>query len=105
MSISSAGGFTSSGPRASVGKSRDRKSTRLNSSHDQISYAVFCLKKKKTTNFRNFHTPAPPRATAILCNHHGFAVVLTVPTFDLRRIAHLPLPRQLCSLHARSAVL
>src|SRR2546428_6318124 len=26
----------------------DRKSTRLNSSHDQISYAVFCLKKKKT---------------------------------------------------------
>src|SRR5206468_13025516 len=27
--------------------SRDRKSTRLNSSHDQISYAVFCLKKKK----------------------------------------------------------
>src|SRR3982750_809140 len=28
---------------------RDRKSTRLNSSHDQISYAVFCLKKKKAT--------------------------------------------------------
>src|SRR2546428_9766925 len=28
----------------------DRKSTRLNSSHDQISYAVFCLKKKKTQN-------------------------------------------------------
>src|SRR2546421_3736434 len=27
---------------------RDRKSTRLNSSHDQISYAVFCLKKNKT---------------------------------------------------------
>src|SRR2546421_6035487 len=27
----------------------DRKSTRLNSSHDQISYAVFCLKKKKIT--------------------------------------------------------
>src|SRR5206468_10169303 len=30
------------------GLKRDRKSTRLNSSHDQISYAVFCLKKKKT---------------------------------------------------------
>src|SRR2546430_11297600 len=28
----------------------DRKSTRLNSSHSQISYAVFCLKKKKSTN-------------------------------------------------------
>src|SRR2546430_3874540 len=27
----------------------DRKSTRLNSSHSQISYAVFCLKKKRTT--------------------------------------------------------
>src|SRR2546421_1419859 len=32
---------------------RDRKSTRLNSSHDQISYAVFCLKKKKKHNYRN----------------------------------------------------
>src|SRR2546430_6895388 len=29
---------------------RDRKSTRLNSSHSQISYAVFCLKKKKQSN-------------------------------------------------------
>src|SRR2546430_4833788 len=29
------------------GSSQDRKSTRLNSSHSQISYAVFCLKKKK----------------------------------------------------------
>src|SRR2546430_8765655 len=29
---------------------KDRKSTRLNSSHSQISYAVFCLKKKKTSN-------------------------------------------------------
>src|SRR2546427_7025021 len=33
-------------PRFSL---RDRKSTRLNSSHSQISYAVFCLKKKKKT--------------------------------------------------------
>src|SRR2546426_7978072 len=31
-------------------KQQDRKSTRLNSSHLVISYAVFCLKKKKTTN-------------------------------------------------------
>src|SRR2546427_5416282 len=31
---------------------RDRKSTRLNSSHSQISYAVFCLKKKKTPVIR-----------------------------------------------------
>src|SRR3989442_9563981 len=35
---------------------RDRKSTRLNSSHVRISYAVFCLKKKKkkTRTIRNF---------------------------------------------------
>src|SRR5256885_5413912 len=33
--------------RSSVGRGRDRKSTRLNSSHLVISYAVFCLKKKK----------------------------------------------------------
>src|SRR3712207_7038680 len=31
------------------GLPKDRKSTRLNSSHANISYAVFCLKKKKTT--------------------------------------------------------
>src|SRR2546430_10161734 len=30
-----------------IGPAQDRKSTRLNSSHSQISYAVFCLKKKK----------------------------------------------------------
>src|SRR5216683_4091150 len=33
---------------------RDRKSTRLNSSHDQISYAVFCLKKKKNKKITSF---------------------------------------------------
>src|SRR2546430_3107779 len=32
-----------------VALDQDRKSTRLNSSHSQISYAVFCLKKKKTS--------------------------------------------------------
>src|SRR2546421_4954051 len=41
-------------PRVDAGvlgeEGRDRKSTRLNSSHDQISYAVFCLKKKKKTD-------------------------------------------------------
>src|SRR5436309_11909132 len=34
--------------RALLGVFRDRKSTRLNSSHVKISYAVFCLKKKKS---------------------------------------------------------
>src|SRR2546422_8872836 len=36
-----------SGPEAPCPAGRDRKSTRLNSSHGYISYAVFCLKKKK----------------------------------------------------------
>src|SRR2546430_11265845 len=35
------------GVRRQPGAVEDRKSTRLNSSHSQISYAVFCLKKKK----------------------------------------------------------
>src|SRR5688572_32062725 len=34
--------------------SSDRKSTRLNSSHSQISYAVFCLKKKKKTKYKKY---------------------------------------------------
>src|SRR5688572_31783209 len=35
----------------------DRKSTRLNSSHSQISYAVFCLKKKKTSQSNTSYVP------------------------------------------------
>src|SRR5438270_3089265 len=35
------------------GRMQDRKSTRLNSSHSQISYAVFCLKKKKNQETSN----------------------------------------------------
>src|SRR2546427_7791453 len=36
----------------------DRKSTRLNSSHSQISYAVFCLKKKKKININTATSPS-----------------------------------------------
>src|SRR5688572_31973247 len=47
---------------------RDRKSTRLNSSHSQISYAVFCLKKKidfiEAENSMGF--PAPQEAARVL---------------------------------------
>src|SRR2546430_13049404 len=39
-------------------ESSDRKSTRLNSSHSQISYAVFCLKKKKK-NRASYYTEKP----------------------------------------------
>src|SRR6266478_7848200 len=38
---------------------RDRKSTRLNSSHSQISYAVFCLKKKKKKQYIQIPAPKP----------------------------------------------
>src|SRR5438874_10702803 len=42
----------SSGTRIASSVRRDRKSTRLNSSHVEISYAVFCLKKKKNEIFK-----------------------------------------------------
>src|SRR5438552_12490041 len=45
---------------------RDRKSTRLNSSHQIISYAVFCLKKKN--NYKNYYT-----ADTILIRRYGDA--------------------------------
>src|SRR2546422_5836036 len=40
---------------------RDRKSTRLNSSHGYISYAVFCLKKKKKTSRKNKQSTTPQK--------------------------------------------
>src|SRR2546428_10280869 len=43
--------------RPLVERAEDRKSTRLNSSHDQISYAVFCLKKKKHTRNTDVNRP------------------------------------------------
>src|SRR5205809_5702869 len=55
-------------------RSEDRKSTRLNSSHGYISYAVFCLKKKKkktrytTTNIphnTNTHSVSPRKSSEI----------------------------------------
>src|SRR5712675_497736 len=50
--------FSRTTPRNSIRRCwRDRKSTRLNSSHGYISYAVFCLKKKQNTNV----APSPSR--------------------------------------------
>src|SRR5438270_8659690 len=45
-----AGKNTGNSRNGKSSKTIDRKSTRLNSSHSQISYAVFCLKKKNNTN-------------------------------------------------------
>src|SRR2546430_13492580 len=44
---------------------RDRKSTRLNSSHSQISYAVFCLKKKK------YHTCSSTDLSSVIVNRQA----------------------------------
>src|SRR2546427_5672309 len=51
----------------------DRKSTRLNSSHSQISYAVFCLKKKKKKKqTRRLFNPHHARShgTSLVCSTH-----------------------------------
>src|SRR2546430_12257072 len=55
---------------------RDRKSTRLNSSHSQISYAVFCLKKKKQNKF-NQKTSKLSNATEYDENYHYCTSLLT----------------------------
>src|SRR2546427_1761413 len=83
----------------------DRKSTRLNSSHSQISYAVFCLKKKKNyTRFRGtgvatviFQASGPTAALTpvrsgrqdvlmIACNHLPFGQSVM---HGRRSLAHL----------------
>src|SRR2546429_7204868 len=52
----------------------DRKSTRLNSSHGYISYAVFCLKKKNDTDAHNscfaLHHPPAPLITTVKTDRH-----------------------------------
>src|SRR5688572_32048334 len=50
---------------------RDRKSTRLNSSHSQISYAVFCLKKKrKPYQTQTLHHRLSHKAATVLSRFH-----------------------------------
>src|SRR5256886_3308636 len=62
-------------PDMSVAFPIDRKSTRLNSSHSQISYAVFCL-KKKTRFIRICQTAAPsPVPTTIAVNARRHDIV------------------------------
>src|SRR2546430_4144182 len=59
------GNFECPKPRSILHAPRpqDRKSTRLNSSHSQISYAVFCLKKKKTSKSSPCRTRSEPRVS------------------------------------------
>src|SRR5438874_8385608 len=56
---------------------QDRNSTRLNSSHVEISYAVFCLKKKKSTSTPSFFAYMKKSATKAVINaalHPAFFV-------------------------------
>src|SRR2546427_5659747 len=50
-----------------LGHEEDRKSTRLNSSHSQISYAVFCLKKKKKKHKNKEQSHYPPNHSHVNC--------------------------------------
>src|SRR2546430_12279424 len=83
--------------------STDRKSTRLNSSHSQISYAVFCLKKTNSSSFaqytaassyRRFHYLAAYfgslRSTSSVFFHHPTSHVLHADVHDLHTL-HLQL--------------
>src|SRR2546427_9496764 len=54
--------------RCGAAGTTDRKSTRLNSSHSQISYAVFCLKKKKTKNKNNDALQTKERQDSVSSN-------------------------------------
>src|SRR2546430_13407143 len=68
-----AGGHPRSHPQ------RDRKSTRLNSSHSQISYAVLCLKKKNTTNIDSLQSIPSLTNPPLLDAERG---VLTIDVID-----------------------
>src|SRR5688572_30966999 len=79
---------------AALGVGADRKSTRLNSSHSQISYAVFCLKKKTSLSPNQLRarspriqlmspiafsklTPLPPTAVAVSAVSVGTPILVT----------------------------
>src|SRR2546430_10049851 len=58
---------------------RDRKSTRLNSSHSQISYAVFCLKKKTRSNGARRHSTLRLTERVYLSLHMERLTYVTLP--------------------------
>src|SRR2546430_12832723 len=83
--------FGSQGAARSI---KDRKSTRLNSSHSQISYAVFCLKKKKTRTVEE-----PIFADSFFVDSPDPAV----PTFVAQYRKHFPQPPTAFSAQAYEA--
>src|SRR2546430_7808099 len=59
--------------RAGAVPQRDRKSTRLNSSHSQISYAVFCLKKKKEAHDKKYIAVLAQSYFSIACRQWRYS--------------------------------
>src|SRR2546429_7199320 len=57
--------------RAAANLDEDRKSTRLNSSHGYISYAVFCLKKKKTAHISHRCIASRSSPYSHISQHHS----------------------------------
>src|SRR2546430_9370276 len=74
------------GPRV-----KDRKSTRLNSSHSQISYAVFCLKKKKQRLY--LHSVFSHDASAVTCHILRLTCLHPLPCCYLHAADELLVPR------------
>src|SRR2546430_8064106 len=74
--------------------SKDRKSTRLNSSHSQISYAVFCLKKKK--NNSKIHTYIISR---LILQPIALAAIALPTTKNIIRPTYIKSAQNVQSLH------
>src|SRR5256886_11665053 len=78
----------------------DRKSTRLNSSHSQISYAAFCLKKKRTTEHPSTDpaeaTPATPAPAPIAAAPPALPSVLTAALAPAPLAPHTSPAHDLC---------
>src|SRR5256885_4061193 len=60
-------------PAPRKGSGGDRKSTRLNSSHLVISYAVFCLKKKNNMSQTQYYGQADTTSSIAICRHHSYS--------------------------------
>src|SRR3982750_2238345 len=87
--------------RPGAPRAGDRKSTRLNSSHDQISYAVFCLKKKKTKHEAITHTLTCTSAGCASSALHKYSGI--AHPSGVLRVRGAP-PAELCPLSLRDAL-
>src|SRR2546429_3542112 len=80
--VARAQGLDDRPPATDLWPAIDRKSTRLNSSHGYISYAVFCLKKKKTPTHHSSYVPPG----------HPSQHLIAVPTPAARALRPQPAP-------------